>query len=352
MDGSDLLEQQNTRSVLRLTLGLGGFVVILAGLAYLSGLVNQVLLAAFLTLLLVPVADSLQKRGMKRQWANLLIVLAVLAAVVLLGTLVILSLANLVKELPVYGNGLEETNTQLQNQLESMGIDGESVANTLTDVGRQVLAIGASILANLVGYAVDVVFILLMFAFMLFDAVGVRARISRAFSSDRPLLVRIQNSTSSVATYLRLLTVINFAIGVGDTILLWALGIPNPVLWGLLAFLTGYIPYIGFWIAMIPVLVLAFLQGGALLALIVVVGYWLINGTLSNIVAPRIYGKGLNLSPVVTFVTVLFWGAILGPVGAMIAVPLTAILNSVLLVSFPETKWLAILMRQGNGEEE
>ena len=65
-----------------------------------------------------------------------------------------------------------------------------------------------------------------------------------------------------------------------------------------------------------------------------------------------VYGKGLNLSPVVTLVAVLFWGAILGSIGAMVAVPLTAIIASVLLISYPETKWLAILMREGDGSEE
>jgi AI-2 transport protein TqsA len=138
---------------------------------------------------------------------------------------------------------------------------------------------------------------------------------------------------------------------VADSILLWILGVPNPVLWGLLAFVTGYIPFIGYWIAMIPVLIVAYLSGGFVTATIVFIGYWLINGTLSNVVAPRVYGKGLNLSPVVTLVAVLFWGAILGPVGAMLAVPLTAIINSVLLSSYPETEWLSILMREGDGSE-
>lgn len=346
-----MVADQDRRSVLRLTLGLGGAVLVLAGMMYMSTLVNQVLLAAFLTLLLVPVSQRLQKRGMSGKWANLLIVLMVLVIVLILAVLVVYSLAGLVRDLPVYERGLDDTKAQIQAQLESTGMDGESVASALTSVSKQVLGIGASIAVNLAGYAVNGFFVILIFAFMLFDAAGVRTRLQRAFSSDHPTLSRIHNSTTSVATYLRLLTYINLVIGVGDTILLWALGIPNPVLWGMLAFVSGYIPYIGFWIAMIPVLILAFLQGGIWLALAVFLGYWLINGTLSNIVAPRMYGKGLNLSPVVTLVTVLFWGVILGPVGAMIAVPFTAVLNSVLLSSYPETKWLAILMREGDGDE-
>jgi AI-2 transport protein TqsA len=346
-----MIEDQDQRSVLRLTLGLGGFIVILVGMYYMSGLVNQVLLAAFLTLLMVPVSQRLQKRGMSSKWANLLIILFVLVVLLLLILFLIYSLAGLVTDLPIYEQGLDETKVQIQTQLESMGVDGESVATALTSVSKRILGIGASIATGLVGYLVSTFFVILMFAFMLFDAVGVRTRMQRAFSSDNPTLSRVHNSTSSVVTYLRLLTYINLVIGVSDTLLLWILGIPNPALWGLLAFITGYIPFIGFWIAMIPVLIIAYLQGGIMLALIVFLGYWLINGTLSNIVAPRIYGKGLNLSPVITLIAVLFWGVILGPLGGMLAVPLTAILNSVVLISYPETRWLAILMREGDGSE-
>lgn len=343
--------EPNSRSVLRLTLGLGGFVVILAGMAYMSELVNQVLLAIFLALVLLPLSEWLQRHGLGRTWANVLVVILVLVFGVLVLLFLVYSLAGLVTDLPAYEQGLDQTRVQIQARLESMGMEGDAAATAITSAGRRILGIGAIVAAGMVGYIVDAVFVLLMFAFMLFDAGGVRERMRRAFSADRATLARVQNSTTSVATYLRLLTYINLAIGVSDTILLWFLGIPNPGLWGLLAFVTGYIPFIGYWIAMIPVLIIGYLQGGWVTALIVFIGYWLINGTLSNIVAPRVYGKGLNLSPVVTFIAVLFWGAILGPIGAMLAVPLTAIINSVVLHGFRETQWLSIVLREGDGSE-
>ncbi len=346
-----MFPDQDQPSVLRLTLGLGGFVLILAGMYYMSGLVNQVLLAAFLTLLLVPVSESLQKRGIGKKWANVLVILLVLVALFLLIAFLVYSLTGLVTDLPVYEQGLDETKSQLETRLQSMGMDGETVANAITSVSKSILRIGAAVAAGMVGYAVDIVFVILMFAFMLFDAGNFRTRMQRAFSADHPTLSRIHNSTSSVATYLRLLTYINLTIGVADSVLLFLLGVPNPVLWGLLAFVTGYIPFIGYWIAMIPVLIIGYLTGGPTTALLVFIGYWLINGTLSNVVAPRVYGKGLNLSAVVTLIAVLFWGVILGPVGAMLAVPLTAIINSVLLSSYRETQWLSILLREGDGAE-
>ncbi|MFN2199830.1 MAG: AI-2E family transporter [Caldilineaceae bacterium] len=346
-----MIPDQDSRTILRLALGLGGFVLILAGMFYFSSLVNEVLLAAFLTLLLVPLSSWLQRHGLSRTWANVLVLLLVVFAVAVLILFLVFSLTGLVSELPNYESGLDDTESQIQSSLASLGLNGDSVASAVASASKTILGIGASIAAGMVGYIVDGVFTILIFAFMLFDAAGFRTRMQRAFSMDHSTLERIYSSTASVAIYLRLLTYINLAIGVADSIFLWFLGIPNPVLWGVLAFVTGYIPFIGYWIAMIPVMIVAYLHGGLVPTIIVFIGYWLINGTLSNVVAPRVYGKGLNLSPVITLVAVLFWGAILGPVGAMLAVPLTAIGNSVLLSSYPETRWLSILMREGDGTD-
>jgi hypothetical protein len=155
-----MVTDQDSRSVLRLTLGLGGGVLILAGMMYMSTLVNQVLLAAFLTLLMVPVSGWLQKYGLSKAWANVLVVVFVLVVVVLLGIFIVYSLAGLVKELPGYESNLDATKGQIQTQLESLGVDGATVTSDLTAAAKQVLGLGASIAANWVGYAVDLVFTL------------------------------------------------------------------------------------------------------------------------------------------------------------------------------------------------
>ena len=184
------MADQDQRSLLRIALGLSGVVVVLVGMYFMSTLVNEVLLAVILTLLVVPLSTWLQKRGLSSKWANLLIVLAVLVIVVLLIVVIAFSLAGLVRDLPVYERGLDDTNTQLQNQLESYGMDGDSVSAALTSVSKKVLGIGASIAGNLIGYVVNVVFVILIFAFMLFDAAGLRTRMQLAFTGDNPTLKR------------------------------------------------------------------------------------------------------------------------------------------------------------------
>jgi predicted PurR-regulated permease PerM len=111
-----------------------------------------------------------------------------------------------------------------------------------------------------------------------------------------------------------------------------------------LSFLTGYIPNIGFWIALIPPFILALLEFGAVKALIVLVGYVVINGGVQNFLQPKMMGAGLNLSTFVVMLSLFFWGWVLGPMGALLAVPLTMIVKEVFLDAYDETRPLAELM--------
>src|SRR5207342_1667568 len=104
----------------------------------------------------------------------------------------------------------------------------------------------------------------------------------------------------------------------------------------------GFVPYIGYWIAILPPLILAFGLGGPPLAFVVLIGYWLINGFFSNVLAPRMYGKGLDLSTVLSLVTVLFWIGVLGPIGGLLAIPLTALIKGAILASYSDSAWLAM----------
>ncbi len=344
------VDASTDRSILRIAIGLGGFVIIMAGMHIMSGLVNQVVLALFLTLIMAPLSRRLQKH-MGANWANVLVIVLVVIIAIALLLFVVVSLGSLLKHVPSYQDGISQTGAQVSQTLASYGIQSDQVIAAVESFGKRVLQLGVVLSASMVSIGTSAVFVLLMFAFMIGDVAGMRTRFGKAFSDDNPTMKRMSHSTSAVSTYLLLLTIINLVIGVSNAIFLYIIGIPNPIFWGFVSFITGYIPFIGFWLAMIPVLIIGLVQDGWMMALIILLGYWFINGILSNVVGPKIYGRGLNLAPVVTLIAVLFWSFILGPVGGMLAVPLTAILSSVILVSYPETEWLAILMREGDGSE-
>jgi predicted PurR-regulated permease PerM len=156
--------------------------------------------------------------------------------------------------------------------------------------------------------------------------------------------------TEDVRKYMTVLTGINLLVAIGDTILLWIMGVPYAFLWGLLAWFMGYIPSIGFWVALIPPVLLAYAMYGLQTALIVFVAYVLINGGVQNFVQPKVMGDRLRISPVVVFISLLVWGYLLGGIGAILAVPMT-LLVLIIMENFEGTRTIAILMRY-TGEEK
>jgi predicted PurR-regulated permease PerM len=123
------------------------------------------------------------------------------------------------------------------------------------------------------------------------------------------------------------------------------------LLWGLLAWFMGYIPSIGFIIALIPPVLMAYAMYGLQTALVVLIGFILINGGVQNFIQPKIMGQSLKISPVVVFVGLFIWGYLLGGIGAIMAVPLT-LLVLIIMENFEGTRPLAILMRYTGEEKE
>jgi predicted PurR-regulated permease PerM len=352
MIGSENIDKtaQPEKSILRLLLGVASVVIILGGMRTAKGTVNQVLLALLLTLLFIPVYHWLQKRGLKPWLALTVVVLFVLVLGVGLFLLFGVSVAQIATEIPNYQQGFDVQNGQLAQFFAERGIDVSVLTSTASNAVKWFFALIAGMAVGVVNLLIFAVFVLLIFGYMLAETSGFSARLRAGVAVDSPAYIRASESVSSVVSYMAILAVINLIIAVLDVIFLWVVGIPHAMLWGVIAFVFGFIPFIGYWISIFPPLILGFSQGGVVGAIIIIFGYWLINGVISQGVAPRFYGKGLNLSPTVTLIAVLFWGWLLGPIGAIVGVPLTAILRSMLLGNYPETHWLALALSAGGDD--
>jgi predicted PurR-regulated permease PerM len=134
-------------------------------------------------------------------------------------------------------------------------------------------------------------------------------------------------------------TVFGLLTGLVDWIMLAALGVPLALLWGLLVFITNYIPYIGFWIGLVPPVLLALLTGGWELAAIVFVLYTVVNFVLTSVIQPKYVGDAVGISVSLTLVALVFWGWVLGTVGAVLAVPLTLFAKALLVDVDPHLHW-------------
>ena len=178
--------------------------------------------------------------------------------------------------------------------------------------------------------------------FMAVDSVDLPARFAVA-TRRRPMLMRaLRDFARGTRRYVVVTSVFGLAVAAVDTIALWVLGIPLPVLWGLLSFTTNYIPNVGFFVGLVPPALLGLLDGGPEKMLAVVVTYCVVNFLIQSVIQPKVVGDAVGLSTTVSFLSVVFWAAVLGPLGALLAVPLTLLAKALLIDADPSTQWIAL----------
>ncbi|MCO6450313.1 MAG: AI-2E family transporter [Caldilineales bacterium] len=341
-----MADNQFTRFVLIL-LAVAAVFVIMFGIKATAVILNPILLAMVITITVLPLPGILQKRGLPGWLALAVTVVAVVGALALVIALFFLGISKLTISLPSYANDIaaraDSTAQWIESnlaQIDSGSVDSAEIANFV-----------GTLLGFISGSLVTVFMTLLIFIFMLSAAITLPSSTRLGLSADRPALSKISGLTEDVRRYISIMTLINFLVGMGDALLLWIMGVDFALLWGLLAWFLGYIPTIGFWLALIPPTILAWAQYGWNSALIVFIGYVIINGSVQNFVQPKMMGNRLNISPVVVFVSLFVWGWLLGGIGAILAVPLTLLIFS-FLDSFEVTRWIVTLLRLGPKDED
>jgi len=209
----------------------------------------------------------------------------------------------------------------------------------------------ATSLTGLTGVLTNVFMILLTVVFILVEASDLSDKLKRGLKNSKKSLKGMSEIAASLNRYIALKTVFSFATGVLVAIWMAILGVDFALLWGLIAFLLNYIPTIGSIIAAIPAVLLALVQLGVGPAILVAAGFLAVNMLVGNILEPRIMGKGLGLSPLVVFISMVFWGWVLGPVGMFLSAPLTMIVK-IIFEANQETRKIALLLGNDSGKKE
>jgi predicted PurR-regulated permease PerM len=359
-------------------------IIIFWGVRSLAFILAPLAMAMVITIAILPLPGWFVKKGVKPGLALILTIFAVVGALALVAFITIASIGKLAGYLPTYAANLSNQTSAVESSggksLSSLlstalpvtvttsiqssapvtatasggsakSLAGLNLASLSSAVSpSQVTGVASAILVA-AAKAVGTLFVVLfIFAFMLSAAFSLRDKSIAGFGADNPAMAGVQQFTLEVRQYVNIMTVINFLVAVGDTLILALLGIPFAVLWGILAFFMGFIPSVGWWISLIPPFLIAWGQFGIGTAAIVLVAYVLVNGGVQNIVQPKMMGKGLRISPLVVFISVIFWATVLGGMGALIAVPLTMIVMKV-LESTDSTRWISALMRIGSGSD-
>jgi predicted PurR-regulated permease PerM len=322
------MNEKQSNPIIYLLIALATLFIIIAGLKANASILNPILLAIVITIVILPIPQKLTRKGLPGWLAVVLTLVAVIGSIALLVLLFALAIS--------------EFNGDSSNPISALG-QFSAPPNQLT-LGSTSSDLILSIIGVVGHFIVQLGIVLLIFIFMVSTAISMPAVNRLGLRANSPAIERITELTHDVRHYLSIMTGVNFLVGVGDTIFLMILGVEYAVIWGILAWAMGYIPTIGFWIALIPPFIIAWTQIGPETALIVLAGYVLINGSVQNFVQPRLMGRGLGITPLVVFLSLIVWSWLLGGVGAILAVPLTMIIISI-LDSFDGTRWMATLMR-------
>lgn len=329
-------------------LGVVTFVLVVSALREAQSLVVPVMVALFVTAIVGPVVSQLRDRGLPWGLGVLVVVSALLGGFLVVGALAGSSVQEFSSRLPIY-------ESQLVDQLHSLGDLGGSwsqlAATELTGLidPSQAMALVARLLGSLTQLLSDTVLLLLLILFMLLDLPSLPARMRSALPDATTALDYAENVANGLKTYLWLKTLISLLTGASAVLLVWAVGIDFPLLWGLLAFVLNFVPNIGSVLAAIPPVALALVQFGPAQAALVALGYLAINMLLGNVVEPRLTGRGVGLSTLVVFLSLIFWGWVLGPIGMLLSVPLTMALK-IALEANPSSRWVGVMMGSAGSE--
>ena len=158
---------------------------------------------------------------------------------------------------------------------------------------------------------------------MAFDTDSTRRSLATLGERFPNPVAALDNFARGARSYMGVSAGFGLIVAVIDGVVLYVMGVPGAFVWAVLAFVTNFIPNIGFVIGVIPPALIALLDGGPDLMVAVIAVYSVINFVIQSVIQPRVVGDTVGLSPMLTFLSLVFWTWVVGPLGALLAVPLS-----------------------------
>lgn len=338
---------------LRVIMILAMLVVILAGIKAAAEIVVPFLLAVFLAIVLNPLVVLLERCRVPRGLSVMLLVIAVIVLLMMFIGMLASSLNEFARTLPQYRGVMLEKIHELQYYAERFNIDIKFSADEVVKFVNPgaTMNLVTRLLGHLSGAMTSIFLLLMTVVFMLFEVQLLPYKLRQALDKPNEGMATIRRALKGVTHYLVIKTVISLGTGLIVWGFLTWVGVRFAFIWGMMAFLFNFIPNIGSVIAAIPPLIQALLFNGFGDAMVVAGGYVLINLVIGNMLEPRIMGRGLGLSTLVVFLSLIFWGWLMGPVGMLLSVPLTIIARITLETMDGGHKW-AVILGDGRLAEE
>lgn len=326
-------------------IALGATALTVGLLARFADIVAPVFLAVNLLIAAYPIYTILTRIKVPRVIAAittglavLLVLLAGVAALVWSGT-------SMVRALGDYSGQFTKLYQQGVTFLGSFGFDEAALTEMLKTISpSNVVGVLGSVVSNASGALGIIVVILVAMVFMVMDLPSMNQRMAIADRLHPAFHDNVATFVHGIRQYWLVTTIFGAIVAVLDGGVLILLGVPLPLVWAVLAFITNYIPNIGFVIGMVPPALLALVEKGPVTAIIVVVAYSVMNFVIQSIIQPKFSGEAVGITPTVSFISLLLWTAVFGALGALIALPFTLMVKAMLLDSDPKTRWINVLI--------
>ncbi len=315
-------------------------VVVIYGMQQASTILVPILVAAFLSIIFSPFMRWMRSVHVPLGVAVAIVVLAIIGVLVLAGRFVGAQIGEFTERLPFYNQQINEMLTAVATRF------GQelSIPELLAQIQpTSPMGLVANLFAGLQGLFAYFFLIIFSVIFMLLEASSFPAKLNLVLKSTEGDPAFFMRFTDGLQRYLGIKTIVSLVTGSAAGVFCAIVGLDFPLLWGVLAFMLNYVPSIGSLIAAIPPILLALVQLGPTHAVIIAVGYFAINIAIGGIIEPRVMGRGLGLSTLVVFLSLVFWGWVFGIVGALLSVPLTMTLK-IALESSDRTSSIAVLL--------
>ncbi len=324
-------------------LTFAGFIIVVAGIMYSSSLLNPLLLALFISIISAQPLAWLERKGIAHGLAITIVLAGALLIFFGLGQIIAQSVYQFSNDLPKYSERVTEISDSFVKFLSGIGIDKKSwQLNSILDT-KKLLSFTAGIASGFGNMLGNIFLIIFIIVFLLLELNSFAVKTIAIVDDPAKSLQYLTRIGNSIRHYLGIKTLVSLLTGILVWISLLIIGVDYAILWGVIAFMLNFIPNIGSFIAGIPAILFALVQLGFAGAIWTTIVYVSVNMIIGSVIEPKVMGKGMGLSTLVVFLSLIFWGFILGTVGMFLSVPLTMTLK-IILEQSEKTKWIAILL--------
>jgi len=331
-------------------LTVAAIVVGCAGIYMLHDLLAPAFFALTLVITVRPIVALASRHHVPRPISAVGAIILIYAFVIGLFVALGVAIAQLIETLPGYSGKFEAIWTQFQALLGRFGIDQSTLmsqASGMLDTSR-IVTLAQGMLSQVTSFGSVLMIMALTVVFLMFDMSRIELR-ARALTILKPeIAAALAGFAKAVRSYWLVSTIFGLIVAVLDVVALGILGVPMAVTWGVLSFITNYIPNIGFFIGLIPPALLALVDSGPWTALWVVVAYAALNFVIQTLIQPKFTGDAVGLNTTTTFLSLLFWAEVIGALGTILAIPLTLFVKALLIDSDPRSRWVSIFLSAGD----